>query len=128
MSKEWLKNLKVGDRVIYVSSGYTRERHIVTVAKVTKQHGGTIFINDPWGHDRPDIGFDAGRGYRRGNDEGYRRSYLEEATPEAVTEVRTHHLRNQIVATVALTVLKELPLDALQQILDIINAHPEKKE
>lgn len=128
MSNEWLKNLKVGDRAIYASGSYVGERYIVTVAKVTKQHGGTVFINNPWSRaPSQDISFDAVQGYQRAST-GYARARLEEATPEAVTEIRTHRLRDRVVATVTSTGVKALPLDALQQILNIINAHTPKEE
>lgn len=77
---EWLKSLKVGDEVA-VNQGF--ERFVLArVEKVTKAHGGTVFV----GNRR----YDTIGGRERGNDGFYHRNIVE-VTPEIREQIERRH-------------------------------------
>lgn len=104
---EWLKTLKVGDKVI-VESRY--KRTITTVEKITA--AGNIKANG--------ILFNS-NGMERGGGV-WNTTYLKQATPEVIEEIT-----NQAIIAKAIKLMRETPKITLEQAKNIINLlNPQK--
>lgn len=113
MSDEWLKKLKVGDRVIVCTSN---SRRFATVSKTTPsgriEAGGGKFNN-------------------RGDSVPYERyhgSWLSEATPEAVAEIEIRVRRGNLESDVRCMNINDLTDSQLAHIVAILNEPKEQGE
>lgn len=97
---DWVASLKPGDSIcVEIGSYGIGKRNIVkVVAKVTKEHGGTIYIAESETHDARRWRFDmTGYERRKGSDRTYRgRDSLVELTPEKLEEIEHYNLADSV--------------------------------
>lgn len=82
--KDWIKELKLGDKVIIASGGVYQRSYIATVDKITPS--GRIICGDTTFN--PD-------GWERGGRDNWNRKYLREATPEKIQDIGDKEIISQ---------------------------------
>ncbi len=123
--RAWTKGLKVGDTVAIRSSGLGGDYvyNFEKVIKITKQHGGTIFVDrKSYDMDGDERGRSAGGGF-------YSRWQLVEPTQEIQDAQEHNELRYDVTyAWRNGELAKRMSLPALRLIASIIDQYPEEKK
>lgn len=111
MSDEYLKNLKPGD-VVIVNDSYNRKT-IETVSRITKT---MIMIRV---NDRYESRYSIRGGFAVGEGMTFRKSYLREATPAAIDELKTAIKLSGLMAKVRNINISKLSIDQMERIIAI---------
>ena len=116
MKKDWLSVLKPGDEVLVQGMRWQGNTGVVKrVEKVTKLH---IVLQDGSKYRLTDGG-------NVGRDRFYR-SYIVNATPEKVEQVRVENRRMSIAAKLREMDWRLLPLEVLEEVFDVVTRHKEE--
>jgi hypothetical protein len=113
MSKEWIENLKVGDKVIEVNSRQYTPDSIDTVERLTK----TMIVLEKA----------CGRFNRRGFEVGdttWGGSHLVEATPERIVILQEEIKKRLLVNRLGSLDWTKLPTDHLQRVWEVVIGEP----
>jgi hypothetical protein len=118
---KWASSLQVGDEVALVNSNYGGKPtyRFGKVAKITKQHGGTLFVGRE--------SFDFYGNIRGRSGSGYNRTELAQVTQEIRDEDEANWIRSDLRSYFYERGEEGLSLTALRLIQTVVAQYPLKK-
>lgn len=105
-TRDWLKELKVGDKVIIRERrDYSRIALVEKVNKTTIKVNGRLFYKE-FGYERCDF---------------YARPFLVKATEEEIARVKDEDEKRSIVSTLSRLYFEQFSLETLRQVKAVLN-------